>query len=63
MGRLDMLIWITILIVIALSLLSGEFARTTEDFIMNHALSILLVALGMLYWLYIKRKRKGGDEL
>ena len=57
-----MIIWVVILIIIALSILSGEFAKATEEFFLDHAISILLVALGMLYWEYIRNKRRRGDE-
>lgn len=52
-----MLVWILLMIIIALSLLSGEFARITEEFLVDHAITILLSALGILYWYYIYTKR------
>ena len=56
-----MIIWILIMMIIALSLISGEFAQITEDFLSNHAVTILLVALGMLYWWYGIHHRKRDE--
>ena len=53
-----MLIWIIVLIIVALSMISGEFAKITEEFFMEHGLSVLLAALGILYWWYRTEKRK-----
>jgi len=53
-----MIVWIVILLIITLSLISGEFAKVAEDFFVNHALAILLVALGLLYWWFIRNKRE-----
>ncbi|MCD6594505.1 hypothetical protein J7L68_02365 [bacterium] len=53
-----MIIWAIILIIISLSLISGEFADTTVDFFINHAVVILLVAMGLLYVEYIKNKKE-----
>lgn len=50
-----MIIWIVILVIIALSLLSGEFGEVTSDFIERHVLAIFLVAIAMLY---IMKKEK-----
>ncbi|MCD6418357.1 hypothetical protein J7M00_06200 [bacterium] len=52
-----MIIWAIILTIIALSLLSCNFANITGEFLIDHALTILLVALGILYWQYIMNKR------
>jgi len=52
-----MIVWIIILIIIALSIISGKFANTTADFFLNHAIVILLVALGLLYIEYIKNRK------
>ncbi len=52
-----MIVWVTILIIIALSIFSGRFARTTEDFFLNHTIMILLVAIGLLYWYYNRYKQ------
>ena len=52
-----MIVWAFVLLMIAISLLSGDFARVTEDFFTNHAVAILLVALGMLYWTLQRNKK------
>ena len=52
-----MIIWIVVLIVIAISMLSGDFAGVTEDFFTQHALVILLAALGMLCWAIYQKKK------
>ncbi len=56
----DLTVWVVILVIIAFSLLSGDFAETTTDFFLNHSLTILLVALGMLYWWYKTDRRRDG---
>ncbi|MCD6531522.1 hypothetical protein J7K99_03660 [bacterium] len=53
-----MIIWILILMIIAFSLLSGEFAENTQEFFLDHALAILLVSLGLLYWYYRTNSRR-----
>jgi len=55
--RCEMIIWILILMIIAFSLLSGEFAENTQEFFLDHALAILLVSLGLLYWYYRTKTR------
>ncbi len=48
------------LIIIALSVLSGKFSKNTEGkFSLEHTLSILLVALGILYWQYMREVDAG----
>jgi hypothetical protein len=47
-----MLTWIILLMVVAFSLLSASFSRATEELFMNHAIVILLIAIGILYWWY-----------
>ena len=45
--------------IIAFSLLSGEFAENTQEFFLDHSLAILLVALGLLYWYYRQKVKRG----
>jgi hypothetical protein len=48
---------VLILLAIAISILSGEFADVTGNFFQNHAIAILLVSVGILYYA-IKAKSK-----
>jgi hypothetical protein len=50
-----MIIWILILLLIALSLFSGEFSGVSIEFIENHVCAILLLALAMLYTIWKSR--------
>ena len=52
-----MWIWISLLVLVSLSLLGGEFFDTTEVFFQRHALVVLLVVMGLLYMMYKEKNR------